>query len=369
MTITPSYDMLDGIPQIDVAANLRAAMAAGRRATSMLKEIVQLRRGAGRLTPNEYFYYHLWDDQLQPAERACFVSKQAQHPMHMACNNTGWYAVAADKLLFQTVMSGAGLPVPTLLAVTDPARSSAGALTLQDAAQVKAFLRERSRYPLFIKPIDGKYSLSVINADGYDPHADRIHLRAAGRRPVDQVAEGLGERKAGHLIQGRLEPDQGLASMFGSALWSIRALVMMTPTGPVIHRTVAKIATGENPADNFWRDGNMLGTVDRDTGLITRVVRGAGANMAVNEFHPDTHRPLVGACIPNWPGVTGLVKAAAGVLPGIRTQSWDVALTENGPVLLEVNFGGDLNLAQLAHGTGVLDSAYVDHLRHCGYRV
>ena len=53
----------------------------------------------------------------------------------------------------------------------------------------------------------------------------------------------------------------------------------------------------------------------------------------------------------------------------IRTQSWDVALTDKGPVLLEVNFGGDLNLAQLAHGTGVLDDAYANHLRRCGYRL
>lgn len=38
-------------------------------------------------------------------------------------------------------------------------------------------------------------------------------------------------------------------------------------------------------------------------------------------------------------------------------------------MLLEVNFGGDFNLAQLAHGAGVLDDAYAEHLRQCGYRL
>jgi len=38
------------------------------------------------------------------------------------------------------------------------------------------------------------------------------------------------------------------------------------------------------------------------------------------------------------------------------------------PVLLEVNWGGDLNLAQLAHGEGVLDEDYRSHLAACGYR-
>ncbi len=40
-----------------------------------------------------------------------------------------------------------------------------------------------------------------------------------------------------------------------------------------------------------------------------------------------------------------------------------------GPALLEVNFGGNLNLAQLAHGAGVLDDAYAEQLRRCGYRL
>jgi hypothetical protein len=40
-----------------------------------------------------------------------------------------------------------------------------------------------------------------------------------------------------------------------------------------------------------------------------------------------------------------------------------------GPALLEVNFGGGFNLAQVAHGTGVLDDAFAEHLRRCGYRL
>jgi hypothetical protein len=34
-----------------------------------------------------------------------------------------------------------------------------------------------------------------------------------------------------------------------------------------------------------------------------------------------------------------------------------------------VNFGGDLNLAQLANGKWVPDEGYIEHLRECGYRI
>jgi hypothetical protein len=136
-----------------------------------------------------------------------------------------------------------------------------------------------------------------------------------------------------------------------------------------IHCAATQISSGANPADNYWRTGNMLGAIELTSGIIQRVVRGAGADLAVNEPHPDTGRPLIGTPIPDWPRLVELVMSAATVFAGIRTQSWDVALSDQGPVFLEVNFGGDLNLAQLANGKGVLDEGYIEHLRECGYRI
>jgi hypothetical protein len=52
-------------------------------------------------------------------------------------------------------------------------------------------------------------------------------------------------------------------------------------------------------------------------------------------------------------------------LNGIRAA----ALTDSGPVLLEVNFGGDFNDAQLAHGAGVPDETCAEQLRQNGYRL
>ncbi len=91
--------------------------------------------------------------------------------------------------------------------------------------------------------------------------------------------------------------------------------------------------------------------------------------MTIDGRHPDTDRPIVGTPAPDWTDLLALVREAARMLPGIRTQSWDIALTDAGPVPLEVNFGDDLNLAQLAAGAGVLDETYREHLRTCGYRI
>jgi len=360
-------DTLNGIPKVDLTANLDAAISAGRRMTSILREVVSLRRGAGKLTPNEYFYYRLWDPALTAAEKRRFVGKLAQHPMHLARNDPGWYAVAADKLLFHTLMVGSRLPVPPLLAVAQTERRAGEAVALNGPREITRFLRSQQIYPIFAKPIAGKYSLSVVSADRYDPSTDEVLLLGGERKIVENLAGDLAGG-TGYVIQRRLDGDARLAELFGPRLWSVRALILVGPSGPVIHRAVAKIATGNNPADNFWRQGNMLGAIELETGLISRVVRGTGVEMRLNEAHPDTRQPIVGTLIPQWKALTRLAVSAAEILPGIRTQSWDVALTADGPVLLEVNYGGDLNLAQLAHSAGVLDERYTEHLARCSYR-
>jgi hypothetical protein len=299
---------LTGIPEVDFPANLHAAMAAGRRMTSILADVVSLRRGPGRLAPAEFFYFRLWEPSLTREAKRQFVGKQAQHPMHIACNNTGWYATAADKLLFQTLMAGAGFPGPELLAVTAPGRRVPGGRVLRDPAEIAGFLRDPANYPLFAKPIDGKYSISVVSADGFDVAANGVVLQGGDLVNVEELATTLASREAGYILQRRMKAHPRLATLFGPRLWSVRLLVLLTATGPIIHRAVAKIATGRNPADNFWRRGNMIGAIDLRTGQIARVVRGTGADLAVNPVHPDTGRAIIGTAIPEWDSLAALVE-------------------------------------------------------------
>ncbi len=169
------FDALNGIPKTDIAKNLEAATAGGRRMWSLLGDAVALRRSAGKLTLNEYFYYRLWEPPgLTHQEKSEFVGKQAQQPMHIACNNIGWYATAADKLLFHTLMTGAGLARPELLAITGPDRRAPSGRVLKHEVAIAAFLRDRSNYPLFAKPIDGKYSIAVVSADSFDPTNEAV---------------------------------------------------------------------------------------------------------------------------------------------------------------------------------------------------
>lgn len=234
--------------------------------------------------------------------------------------------------------------MPQLLAIHHAFRRLPSTPSFADAAGLASFLRDPDSYPLFAKPIGGKFSLGVISAGGYDRDADEVVLKGGQRAGVARLALELATRDDGYLFQRRLGPHPAIAEKFGNRLWSVRLVLLITRGRPFLFRAVAKVLTGNHVADNFWRQGNMLAAIDPTTGIITRVVRGTGSEMAVNDPHPDTGRSLIGFQIPCWRQTIGTVLQAGIVLPGVRTQSWDVAITADGPVLLETNFGGDLNL-------------------------
>src|SRR3546814_11697609 len=68
--------------------------------------------------------------------------------------------------------------------------------------------------------------------------------------------------------------------------------------------------------------------------------------------HPVTGQQLVGTRLPHWQALRRLNDACARLFAPVRSQSLDIALTDSGPVVVEVNVGGSCLLTQLASGQG-----------------
>jgi glutathione synthase/RimK-type ligase-like ATP-grasp enzyme len=61
--------------------------------------------------------------------------------MHTTANDRHWFQTAADKILFHTIMAGAQLPVPDLLAATQAGRSLAAVPCPSDQQGLAKLLR------------------------------------------------------------------------------------------------------------------------------------------------------------------------------------------------------------------------------------
>lgn len=108
---------------------------------------------------------------------------------------------------------------------------------------------------------------------------------------------------------------------------------------------VVKIGTGGGFCDNSGQ-GGVICRVDEKTETICSVA--TDDYFHVYDAHPDTGIRFEGYALPMLKEAVALAKQAALVVPEITHVGWDVAITPDGPVLIEGNDYPGTDLCQLA---------------------
>jgi hypothetical protein len=110
-----------------------------------------------------------------------------------------------------------------------------------------------------------------------------------------------------------------------------------------------------------------MAAIDPATGVAVRSIKDAGPHREVVYDHPITGRPITGAQLPCWDEACALALEAAAGFPELPLTGWDMAITDHGPILVELEpDGGDPAVTQAASGRGLLDGPYGDFIRARG---
>jgi hypothetical protein len=221
--------------------------------------------------------------------------------------------------------------------------------------------------PLFAKVNGG---IGSEGATCIRPLADnRFDVAGLGEVGAIELFNALTGAPAPYLLQEELRHHPDMGALFGPRIGTIRAISFVA--GGEVHTpiTVMKLTAGGNVADNFWRAGNMLADIDRDTGEIRRVVRGKGPSLEILDTHPETGAALAGARMPMWDEVKRLACEVGALYAPVKYQSLDIAITESGPTVVEVNTGSAFNLHQIARGEGFYSDEVIDLFRRCGAKI
>ena len=80
------------------------------------------------------------------------------------------------------------------------------------------------------------------------------------------------------------------------------------------------------------------------------------------KVHPDSGHPIEGLTLPFWKAALDLAVNAHREFQEMPSVGWDVAITEDGPVLVEGNPVWGVDLAQITHQRPLSDTAVADCL-------
>jgi hypothetical protein len=345
--------------ELSVAFRANAARARGNGGVGrsrQLAEMIRLRLGPGKLSPEDYYKMRIYRVDL-PMERKREFASQRAVPLSQR-----WYYVTHDKLIAYLLLEQEGVRVPRTYAICHPLRSWGKHLVLRSAEEIVDYLTVSAPYPLVSKPVSGMFSQDVFVIEGRE--ADSGNLRCAEGRsiPALQFARECLAREDGTIFQEVLVPHPEIAARISNRLCTLRLIVLLEADGVRLFRALWKIAAGGNVADNYWHPGNLLARLDLETGRIDRCVTGLGVDFRTVERHPTTGQELKGFQVPLYREAVELVLRIARAFIGVKMQAWDIAITPEGPIPLEINFIGSLFLPQTADQRGVLDPSFREYV-------
>jgi hypothetical protein len=333
----------------------------GRSLPSILSELATCWREG--FAPWEYLVYKFYEAPVFQ-KRAMFLSRRKAERLNDKLNARSNWVLVDDKLICQSRLEQAGLPVPKVHAVFSPhPRTCLSSPVYQGAEQIRDFL-ERADFPLFMKPIADGQGNRCRRIESWDGSSLKTFL---GKVPMSKLLEWVEQDSpfgdAGLFLSEVIQPHPDLRDWHSSTS-TVRIGVLLTPSGPVILRTSIRIPVGHQVKDNFDpSEGiNMAAQVAPESGVVGNAVSGFGVTERAFTHHPDSGVPIAGLQLPHWQRAREVVLTGSLLFPGLKFQHWDIALTESGPVVLEVNVRGGIQLYQQPASQPFMDEAVRDLL-------
>jgi alpha-L-glutamate ligase-like protein len=266
------------------------------------------------------------DRWRQLRESAVAVLGMNQRNLHYIYphNPRRGFPVADRKVLTKEVMGAAGVPVPRTYAVYS--RFFELRDLERDLAGLEGFV---------VKPSQGSGGGGILVITGRDHDGWRsIGGRRFGleelRKQVADILFGVysfgGEDQA--IIEERVRQHEHMNQLSPLGLADVRLIVFRET--PVL--AMSRIPTRRSEGKANLHQGAVGVGIDMESGETT------GASLGGRSItrHPDTEAQLVGRTIPFWPQIRELGRRAALAAP-LKYIGVDVAVSEEGPVLLEIN--------------------------------
>jgi hypothetical protein len=204
---------------------------------------------------------------------------------------------------------------------------------------------------LFVKPMRGCGGRGAARWEYQGDGTYRANHGAilSERGLIAAIADA--SRRQSLIVQPRLVNHPELRRLTPNGLCTVRALTCRDERGgfELTHAVFRMPVRADAAVDNFHAGGLAApialadGRLGRATGL------GLSPDTGWHDAHPTTGGRILGYRLPFWDAVAALVTRAHALFPDLVALGWDVAILDDGPCLIEVNKGPDVDLIQRPH--------------------
>lgn len=253
-----------------------------------------------------------------------------------------------EKFYFYLFLSRLGIPTPKVLCFikNKTVLYANESFNIDKSLSVKEQLLRlfTNDMDAFAKPSDGmlgKGIFKLLIKEG------KIYMDGVQHSMEDLIDAVL---SADYLIQERIVQHEKMSALCSSSVNTIRLQTVMDKDGNVIpFGPGVRIGRMGSSVDN-WALGGVFVGIDAETEKLKDIgILKPKYGTKVTE-HPDTHIVFKGYDIPYYKEAENMVVKLHKVMFRSHSIGWDIAITENGPVIIEGNDRWEISLIQAVHG-------------------
>lgn len=350
-----SVDLRQSISQVQART--------GKGAVRQIFELLGHRFGRHKIPAEEYYEFGLWRPTLSASERAAFVSSSESTALNLRLSpvdRLGLHGFTTNKVLTGLAMRSAGLPMQKPCALFGLAITIPGAANLSTASDISRWLRQDGSLPVFGKPLHKSLCIgaasymsladqgkSVVLGDGRSVDTDRLAAEIAANFPK------------GYLFEPLIRQHPDVVAMTGPAVGALRVLTLREPDGVRVLYLAQRL-----PAVGAMTDGAQLSVpfsealIDAESGRIVRV-------QSMDQIPPDrllvsntTGKAFADVVLPYVKEAQTIACEAHRLLVGAGILGFDIALSETGPVINEINSNPYHSIYQRSADRGLLNPEF-----------
>lgn len=312
----------------------QVAKESGKSVFEIVGEYIALRQRKC-LYWNEYYNFE-FDRQDQDFKNV-FLGGREQGVYLELLNPFKYYILARNKFLAHLALEQAGIPTPELYCYYSPENGKqVEGRTGFDLQSVKDILEKKQIKECVIKATEGSHGESVVAVNSIE-YKERDALLELSDGTVTQLSVVLGHSPL--LFEQRIRQSEQLSRFNPSSVNTIRFMTTLMPTGEAkVIATFIKIGRSGAFVDNAGGGGNVDAGINVKTGEIYGAIEFNGFRKTRPiDCHPDTGTQLNGVVIEYWDEICAQLCHFQQRLPFLKAIGWDVAITDDGPVVIEMN--------------------------------
>ena len=287
------------------------------------------------LTHDEYkdFEFEKQSDEF----RQTFLGLNEQRYYLDYLNPIKYYSLARNKYLTHKILENTGVRKAELYCYYQPEGKVIASDEIANNTQdVYRILKKKHVAQCVVKTTESSHGDNVYVVNHIDYGNDDCIITLFNNEIV-KFSDIIGETPL--IFESVIRQTAQFASFNESSVNTIRFMTVLYPDNKARLAGIwMKFGRAGRCVDNAGSGGNVDACVDMTEGEIKYVTEFNGwRNVKAISHHPDTGTLLEGVKIEKWNDIVEQVLHFQECFPYCKAAGWDIAITDEGPIVIEVN--------------------------------